>query len=87
MANEKSNTVVSIGTTYTQQYLLKEHQEIHHFIDAAYKIFDPEVGSTEDFLLTFALSKLEDLLSYYEERVEQDNATFEQQFKAQGGAV
>ena len=87
MAKKNVSTVVSIGTTYTSQHLLTEHQEIHHFLDAAYKIFRPEIGSTEDFLLISAISKLEDLIYHYEERAELDTDSFEQSLKAQGGAV
>ena len=79
MAKKNVSTVVSIGTTYTSQHLLTEHQEIHHFLDAAYKIFRP--------LLISAISKLEDLIYHYEERAELDTDSFEQSLKAQGGAV
>ena len=77
MAKKNVSTVVSIGTTYTSQHLLTEHQEIHHFLDAAYKIFR----------LISAISKLEDLIYHYEERAELDTDSFEQSLKAQGGAV
>lgn len=87
MATEKSSIVASICANYTQQYLLKEHQEIHHLLDAVYKIYRPEIGGTEDYLLITAISKIEDLIYHYEERSEQETASFEKQLKAQGDAA
>lgn len=49
MAKKNVSTVVSIGTTYTSQHLLTEHQEIHHFLDAAYKIEERAELDTDSF--------------------------------------